>query len=33
MSPERFEHLLTLVAPIIIMKDTVMRKAIEPAER
>ena len=33
MSPERFEHLLTLVAPIIIKKDTVMRKAIDPAER
>jgi hypothetical protein len=33
MSPERFEHLLTLVAPLIIKKETVMRKAIEPAER
>lgn len=33
MSPDRFEHLLSLVGPIITKKDTRMRKAIEPAER
>jgi len=33
MSPDRFEHLLSLVAPIITKKDTRMRKAIGPAER
>ena len=33
MSPERFVHLLTLVAPLIVKQDTVMRKAVEPTER
>lgn len=33
MSPDRFEHLLSLVAPLITKKDTRMRKAIGPAER
>lgn len=33
MSPERFEHLLSLVGPSIVKKDTNFRKAIPPAER
>lgn len=33
MSPERFEHLLSFVGPLILKKDTRMRKAIKPAER
>ena len=33
MSPDRFEYLLSLVAPLITKKDTRMRKAIGPAER
>ena len=33
MAPDRFEHLLSLVGPIIAKKDTRMRKAIGPAER
>ena len=33
MTPDRFEHLLSLVGPIITKKDTRMRKAIGPAER
>ena len=33
MAPDRFEHLLSLVDPIITKKDTRMRKAIGPAER
>ena len=33
MAPDRFEHLLSLVGPIITKKDTRMRKAIGPAER
>lgn len=32
MAPDRFEHLLSLVGPIITKKDTRMRKAIGPAE-
>ena len=33
MSPDRFEHLLSLVGPIITKNDTRMRKAIGPAEQ
>lgn len=33
MSPERMEHLLSLVGPLIIKKDTNFRKAIPPAQR
>lgn len=33
MSPDRFQHLLSLVCPIIAKKDTNMRKAIPAAER
>lgn len=33
MSPERFDHLLQLVAPLIVKKDTRFRKAIPPRER
>ena len=33
MSPETFQHLLTLVGPIITKKDTRMREAIGAAER
>ena len=33
MSPQRFNHLLTLVGPRIRKKDTSFRKAIPPAER
>lgn len=33
MSPERFDHLLGLVSPLITKKDTNFREAISPAER
>ena len=33
MTPERFEHLLSMVGPRIKKKDTRMREAIGPAER
>ena len=33
LSPERFDHLLSLVMPMIIKHDTAFRKAISPAER
>ena len=33
MSPERMEHLLSLVAPLIQKRDTNFRKSIPPAER
>ena len=33
MTPERFQHLLSLVGPLIKKKDTRMRNAISPAER
>ena len=33
MSPNRFEHLLSLVQPLIVKQDTKFRKAIPPAER
>lgn len=33
MSPNRFQHLLGLVSPLISKKDTNMRKAITPEER
>ena len=33
MSPERFDHLLELVKPIIEKKDTNLRKSIPAAER
>ncbi|CAH3117914.1 unnamed protein product, partial [Pocillopora meandrina] len=33
MSPERFEHLLTLVGPLISKKATKMRELISAAER
>lgn len=33
MSPERFEHLLSLVGPSIVKKDTNFRKVILPAKR
>ena len=33
MSPERFEHLLGLVGPLVQKKDTDLRKAIPAAER
>ena len=33
MSPERFDHLLTLVSPKIAKKDTSFRKSIPAAER
>ena len=33
MSPERMEHLLSLVVPLIVKKDTNFRKAIPPAQR
>lgn len=33
MTPERFQHLLSLVGPLIKKKDTRMRNAIGPAER
>ena len=33
MTPERFEHLLSMVGPRIKKKDTKMREAIGPAER
>lgn len=33
MSPDRFEHLLSLVGPFIKKEDTNYRKAIEPAQR
>ena len=33
MSPERFDHLLSLVDPIISKKDTNFRKAISAGER
>ena len=33
MSPERFDHLLTLVAPFITKEDTNFRKPISAAER
>lgn len=33
MTPERFEHLLSMIGPRIKKKDTRMREAISPAER
>ena len=33
MSPERFDHLLSLVSPLITKNDTNFRKSITPAER
>ena len=33
MSPNRFQHLLELVRPLITKKDTKMRKAITAEER
>ena len=33
MSPERFEHLLSLVGPVIMKEDTNFRKAISASER
>ena len=33
MSPERFQHLLSLVRPLIEKEDIKFRKAISPAER
>ena len=33
MSPERFEHLLSMVAPFISKKDTPFRKSISAPER
>ena len=33
MAPERMEHLLSLVAPLIVKKDTNFLKAIPPAQR
>ena len=33
MTPERFDHLLSLVAPLISKEDTQFRKAISAAER
>ena len=33
MSPERMEYILSLVAPLIVKKDTNFRKAIPPAQR
>ena len=33
MSPERLEHLLGMVAPLIVKEDTKMRKSIPPEER
>ena len=33
MSPERFEHLLSLVGPLIMKEDTNFRKAIPASER
>ena len=33
MSPERFEHLLTLVGPLIVKKPCRSRKTISEAER
>ena len=33
MTPERFDHLLSMVGPRIKKKDTRMREAIGPAER
>ena len=33
MSPERFQHLLSLVKPLIEKKDTKFRKCISAAER
>ena len=33
MSPERLDHLLSLVSPLITKQDTNFRKAIPPSER
>ena len=33
MSPERMEHLLPLIAPLIVKKGTNFRKVIPPAQR
>lgn len=33
MTSEQFNHLLSLVSPLIAKKDTVMRKSISPSDR